>query len=288
MLSKILLSISVFGLGLFLNGCGEQNNPQSKITNTTSESKIKTVDITLSLQQLPNTTNQSKSRSTRANLPNLVQFRVTISSDGLNDQTSLYDSNQTSAKITLLIGHIYTATLAALNNQGEVFAEGTSTIDLLVAPPNDSPKLLKITVEPVNVSNIAVTLIPASGSNIMSKQQVYFYLNQPGTVFYSINDQPYLRFDNVESTVGQKLSPLNGQMISIPAQSGTTVSIKYQGESLVVQPDGTEIKQLGPLKEASYQIIQLSNVKQYVNTKSRGKLMTSTSFGVAQLIPLSK
>lgn len=288
MWSKSILSLLTLTLFLFLNGCGDQGNRNFESTPT-SNSEIKSVDINISLQKFGNTgSNKSLSRSTRASLPNLVQFRVIISSDGLEDSIYTYDSNATSARITLLIGHIYTATLAALNAQGEVFAEGTSSIDLMVAPATDEPKSLKIGVTPVNVGNIAVTTIPQNGSNIIDGQQIYFYLNQPGSVFYSINNEPYIQIENVPSTVGQVLTPENGQMISVSATTGTTLSLKFQGESLVTQADGTSLKQLGALSESTFQVIQLSQVKQYIDSQARGPLMTSANFGVAQLIPLHK
>ncbi|MCJ8344288.1 hypothetical protein MJH12_02020 [bacterium] len=294
MWSKLILSISTLVFFLFLNGCGEQGNTNLQSqdqgqTGIVNNSEIKTVDIYLSLQQPKNSrSNRSVSRAVASVLPNLVQFRITISSDSLADRVSTYDSSQTSAKITLLIGHIYTATLAAVNSQGEVFAEGSSNIDLMVAPTDNSPKFLKIAVAPVNLGNISVTLIPETGSNIIDGQQVYFYINQPGSIYYSVNNEAYQQFENVSSTVGQKLSISNGQMISIPSQTGTTVSIKYQGESLVVQNDGTSSLQLGPLKEAIFQIIQITKVKQYVDSQARGKLMTGANFGVAQLIPIHR
>lgn len=288
MLSKSIISLLTLTLFFFLNGCGDPEN-KSLTSTPTNNSKIKSVDIDISLQKFGNTgLNKSLSRSTRASLPNLVQFRVTISSEGLEDSVYVYDSNATSARITLLVGHIYTATLAALNAQGEVFAEGSSSIDLVTPPTTDEPKSLKIGVTPVNIGNITVTTIPQNGSNIMNGQQIYFYLNQPGSIYYSVNDQPYVQIENVPSTVGQVLTPTNGQMISVSATAGSTVSIKYQGESLVTQTDGTVIKQLGPLTESTFQVIQLSKVKQFVDSQARGPLMTSANFGVAQLIPLHK
>lgn len=288
MWSKSIITLFSITLFLCLNGCGEQDN-QNVQSTPTSASQIKTVDINLSLQQFGNTgSNRSLSRSTRASLPNLVQFRVTIASEGLEDGVYTYDSSATSARITLLVGHFYRATLAALNAQGEVFAEGTSDIDLLVAPATDEPKSLKIGVTPVNLGNIVVSTIPENASNIMIDQQIYFYINQPGSIFYSINDEPYVQIENVESTVGQVLTPQNGQMISVSAAAGTTLSIKYQGESLVTQADGSTLKQLGALKESTFQVIQLSQVKQYIDSQARGPLMTSANFGVAQLIPLHK
>ncbi|MCO4781791.1 MAG: hypothetical protein KC646_05655 [Candidatus Cloacimonetes bacterium] len=288
MWSKSILTLLSVTLFLFLNGCGEQGNRNFQ-SNPTSESQIKSVVVNLSLQEFGNTgSNKSLSRSTRASLPNLVQFRVIISSEGLEDSVYVYDSNATSARITLLVGHIYTATLAALNAQGEVFAEGSSDIDLSVAPENDEPKSLKIGVTPVNVGNISVSVIPENGSNILNGQQIYFYLNQPGSIFYSINDEPYIKIENVPSTVGQVLTPQNGQMVSISATAGTTVSIKYQGESLVTQADGSETTQLGALNQSSYQVIQLTQVKPYIDSQARGPLMTSANFGVAQILPLHK
>jgi|GEM_PF-998059 hypothetical protein len=261
------------------SGGGGASGPSQTSEGTAQESNQK-VDIIINLEHiLSSGVARSTSRIRKSLFPNLGSLRLEISAEGLETLVLNFSPTASNASAKLSVGFRYTIRVIALNSSGEIIAEGTANLDLLVQPQQGQTPEVKVILETVNPSNIQAKTWPGSG-NILPGQPIYIYLNQPGRLHYAFNGGSFEAIDDVPSTAGQRTTAENGMKIQPPGQAGETVSLRFLGED--------EEGRTGEIQAAQFQIVLPTTFQAIDVAVVRSTRMTSADFSVSQIIPVNR
>jgi hypothetical protein len=281
----LFLILCLWGLTL-LSGCGGGGgSPSSEQASEVGASAIpKQIGIVIEfdkffLRQARASAQAVRRSVSRSLFPNLQAFRLEISAPGQDTQSLTFNGSSTSANIKLAVGFVYTIRVIALGLNNSIIAQGEASLDLLEPPAEGFKPKISIKLEIANPTDIRATVWPASG-NLLSGQNLYFFLNQSGKIHYSINGNPFELLENLPSTAGQIQGPENGRAVPILGEVGGEIEVRFMGEDL----EGN----LSEVKLSRFSLIQITQFMPLEVSEVRSTVVSGGDFTVAQIIPVHR